>query len=223
MSLNKHQAFFELTPGKLVDLQINHPVKMRIKAPLIGYELGKYIILKHPEPKQINSYRDVFTEGNVVVVRYLLEGDQGQCFAFKSTIRNVTKIPEKFIFLTYPDKIENRELRTHQRFVTHLPASIVSIAEEQSTPSHELKGIIADISAKGCGFIFKTDNAKVKVNKRDVLVCIKMPGEETITIPAKVCNSRYEAGKVNVGIQFNDADKQVKSILEHLFIEAGLS
>ena len=32
---------FELLPGKMLDVQINHPVQVRLKVPLIGYELGK--------------------------------------------------------------------------------------------------------------------------------------------------------------------------------------
>jgi hypothetical protein len=43
---------FELQPGKTVDIEINHPVKLRIKVPLIGYEMGKYIILKYPATNQ---------------------------------------------------------------------------------------------------------------------------------------------------------------------------
>jgi c-di-GMP-binding flagellar brake protein YcgR len=211
--------FFELTPGKIVDLQIDHPVKLRIKAMLVGYDLGQYIILKHPAPHNMSNYGDVFVDGNVVVVRYLLEGQQGECYAFKSTIRNITKIPEKFIFLRYPDKIENRQLRTHQRFITHLPASFVAKENQDVKKAAQLKGMISDISAKGCGFVFKTDNPKIKVNQKDIFIIIRSPSDKEITIPAKVCNSRFENGKVNVGIQFEENDLQIKDLLNQLFIE----
>ena len=29
---------FELLPGKMLDIQINHPVQVRLKVPLIGYQ-----------------------------------------------------------------------------------------------------------------------------------------------------------------------------------------
>ncbi|GIU49583.1 flagellar brake protein [Shewanella sp. KT0246] len=215
----EEQVFFTLTPGRTVDIQIDFPVKFRTKATLVGYELGKYIILKHPAPQQMNNYKDVFVEGNGVVVRYLLEGQQGECYAFKSIIRNITKIPEKFIFLSYPKQIENRQLRTHQRYVTHLPAAIQAKDENDASHGTQLKGIISDISSKGCGFVFKTDNPNLKVSQKDIIVMIRNPNNEGVCIPAKVCNSRFEEGKVNVGIKFEKDDEQIKSLLNQLYIE----
>lgn len=221
MNVARKAIFFDLKPGKLVDLQIDHPVKVRIKAPLVGYEIGNFIILKHPAPMQMSNYSDVFVEGNVVVVRYLLEGQQGECYAFKSTIRNVTKFPEKFILLSYPNQIENRQLRTHQRFVTHLPAAILAREDgctEDKTMA-QLRGVISDISAKGCGFVFKSDNSKITVNKKDIFVSIHTATQGELIIPARVCNSRFDNGRVNVGIQFNEDDQQIKALLNQLSIE----
>ena len=206
-------------PGGMVDLQIDFPVKFRTKATSVGHEIGKYIILKHPAPLQMNNYKDVFVDGNGVVVRYILEGQQGECFAFKTTIRTVTKFPEKLIFLSYPKEIENRQLRTHQRFVTHLPSSIQAREEDAAKPGTELKGIISDISEKGCGFLFKTDNENLKVNEKDIFVNIRSPNDSNITISARVCNSRFENGKVNVGIKFEDNDMQIKALLHQLYID----
>jgi len=217
LSINS-AAYFDLMPGKALDIQFSHPVSLRIKTLLVGFEIGKYIILKHPEPNRVESYNDVLVDGNVVIVRYLIEGTQGQCCAFKSTIRHISKHPQKLIFIDFPQKIENRELRLHQRFMTHLPASILSLANTELTQT-KLHGIISDISAKGCGFSFKSDNSKLKVNKTSVNVQISFSGGKEILIPAKVCNSRYEKGKIFVGIQFIDADKEVKQVLEHLLIE----
>lgn len=213
---------FELLPGKILDLQINHPVQVRIKTPLIGYELGKYIILKHPDENRVGNYTDVLVAGNVVIVRYLLEGVQGVCFAFRTTIKSITQYPEKAIILDYPTKIENRQLRLHQRIITHLPAYIVLNAETTNESDVKITGIIGDISSQGCGFLFKADNAKLKVNKRDVFVCLQSLTSGEIKIPATVCNSRNENGKVSVGIKFMEGDKQVHSLLEHLFIDSNL-
>ncbi|MEW6991395.1 PilZ domain-containing protein [Colwelliaceae bacterium 6441] len=208
---------FELLPGKMLDLQINHPVQVRIKVPLIGYELGQYIILKYPNVPRATTYSDVLVEGNVVVVRYLLEGDKGCCFAFRSTIKTITKTPEKFIILSYPKKIENRQLRLHQRIAMHLPAAISLNSPDQSNV--RINGVIGDLSLKGCGFTFKAESDSVKVNELDIFVCVADHNKGEILIPAKVCNSRNERGKVIVGIQFNEDDKQVVSLLEHLFID----
>ncbi|KXJ53354.1 MAG: pilus assembly protein PilZ [Colwellia sp. Phe_37] len=213
---------FDLQPGKILDLEISHPVKVRIKVPLIGYEIGKYIILKYPISARISDYQDVLVEGNVVIARYILEGERGECYAFRSTIKHITKYPENFIILHYPENIESRQLRLQQRITTHLPASIMIDTEIGDNNSIRLNGIIADISAKGCGFAFKADNTKITVNKRDILICIHHPSTGDVKIPAHVCNSRNEQGKVSVGIKFFDDDEQVKNLLEHLFIDQNM-
>ncbi|WP_206484460.1 PilZ domain-containing protein [Thalassotalea sp. G2M2-11] len=216
----KVQDLFELMPGQTVDLQINHPVQVRLKLVLVGYEQGKYIILKYPNVVTPKQYNDVLVEGNVAVVRYLLEGDKGCCFAFKSSIRHITLAPEKFIILSYPEKIENRQLRTHQRITTHLPAAIS--LDEPAKSNVKINGIIADLSLKGCGFTFKAENASTLVKQREVFVCISHYAIGEMRIPAVVCNSRNIKGRVNVGISFKDSDKQVASLLEHLFIDTSL-
>jgi len=213
---------FELQPGKIVDLEINHPVKVRIKVPLIGYEMGKYIILKYPVSTRTSAYQDVLVEGNVVIARYILEGEHGQCFAFRSTIKHATQYPESFIILNYPKSIESRQLRLQQRIMTHLPASLMVNSEGGEKKSIRLNGIIGDISTKGCGFAFKADNTKITVNKRDVFVCIHHPSTGEVKIHAKVCNSRNDQGKVSVGIKFFENDKQVNNLLEHLFINENM-
>ncbi len=210
---------FELLPGKPLDLQINLPIKARIKVPLIGYEVGNNIILKYPNISQLGTHRDLFVEGNVVIVRYLLEGEQGECFAFKTSIKSVVKFPEKYLVLNYPTSIETRQLRLHQRIATHLPASIVIRGDEERQNSESMDGIIEDISPRGCGFAFKTNNQNLKVNQTAVFINIKNLMNGELNIPAKVCNSRNENGKVCVGIKFTGDREPINRLLEYLFID----
>ena len=162
------------------------------------------IILKYPVSSRISDYQDVLVEGNVVIARYILEGERGECYAFRSTIKHITKYPENFIILHYPEKIESRQLRLQQRITTHLPASIMVDIEVGDGKGVRLNGIIADISIQG------------------VFVCIHHPSTGDVKIPAQVCNSRNEQGKVSVGIKFFDDDEQVKNLLEHLFIDQNM-
>lgn len=218
----KNLQLFELQPGKSLDLQINNPLPLRLKLPLIGYELGKYIILKHPKINNSAEYKDVLVEGNVVIVRYLMEGSKGECFAFRSSIKSITQYPERLLFIEYPKKIENRQLRMQQRTNIHLPA-IIMLEGSNDIQDTQISGIIGDISAKGCGFTFKTKSLNAKVNKRDIFVCLQSPTDGKVKIPARVCNSRNDGGSVSVGIQFLDVDGIVPKLLSQLFIENSLS
>lgn len=218
ISIEQSTQFFELQPGKSLDLQINNPVPLRLKLSLVGYELGKYIILKYPRVSSTSEYKDVLIEGNVLIVRYLMEGSKGECFAFRSSIKHITQYPEKLLFIEYPKKIENRQLRLQQRTSIHLPA-IIMLEDSTNEKSTEIRGIIGDISAKGCGFTFKTKSATAKVNKRDIFVSLQSPSDGEVKIPARVCNSRNDNGTVSVGIQFIDEEKLVPKLLAQLFIE----
>jgi len=217
LNVTEKPQLFELQPGKHMDLQMSHPVPLRLKLMLVGYEVGKYIILKYPKVSRNAEYKDVLAEGNVIIVRYLLEGNKGECFAFRSTIKNVSTYPEKLIFLEYPKKIENRQLRTQQRTSIHLPA-VIMIEEDENTKEVKINGAISDISLKGCGFSFQTKSAHTNVNKRNVFVCLQSPTGLDIKILSRVCNSRNERGVVNVGIQFIEENDQLPLLLDQLFI-----
>lgn len=220
-SSSEPNQLFELQPGKTLDLQINHPVPLRLKLTLVGFEVGKYILLKYPKVARPSDYKDVLIEGNIMIVRYLMEGNKGECFAFRSSIKHVTLHPEKLLFLEYPKNIENRQLRTQQRTSIHIPATIM--LEGKGDDSTKINGVISDISAKGCGFAFKSKSEKTHVNKINILVCIQSPIDGEVRVPAKVCNSRNVEGLVNVGIQFLDTENQIPKLLEQLFIEPSTS
>ncbi len=208
---------FELQPGKSMDIQISNPASLRLKLTLVGYELGNYIILKYPRAARVSEYNDVLVEGNVVIARYLMEGDKGECCAFRSTIKNISTYPERFIFLEYPKKIENRQLRSQQRTSIHLPA-IIMMEESANNQEMEIEGAISDISLKGCCFLFKSKSYNTNVNKRKILVCLQSPAGVDMKLSAQVCNSRNDKGVVNVGIKFLGADDGLPQLLEQLFI-----
>lgn len=218
LNITEPIKLFELQPGKSLDLQINHPVSLRLKLTLIGYELGKYIVLKYPQNARTSDYKDVFIEGNVMIVRYLMEGNKGECFAFRASIKSISLNPEKLLFLEYPKEIENRQLRTQQRTRIHIPSAIM-LDVTGGDSGTRIDGMIIDISTKGCGFTFRSKSENIKVNKREILVCIQSPIDGEIKVQAKVCNSRNVNGTVNVGIQFIDDENQIPKLLAQLFIE----
>ncbi|MBL4942237.1 MAG: flagellar brake protein [Colwellia sp.] len=220
LNAREKTQIFELQPGKSMDLQINHPVPLRLKLQLVGYDIGKYILLKYPRVTSTSEYKDVLVEGNVMIVRYLMEGNKGECFAFRSTIKHITIYPEKFLFLEYPKKIENRQLRTQQRTSIHIPA-VIMIEEDENNKEMRINGAISDISLKGCGFSFKSKSSSTNVNKRKVFICLQSPAGVDMKISSEVCNSRNKQGVVNVGIKFLEVDEHLPELLEQLFINTN--
>lgn len=215
LAIKPNENFIELLPGSFVDLQITSPIKIRMKTQLIGYSPGDYIMVKYPQTKR--DFEDVLIEGNVLIVRYIIEGANGKCCTFSTSILNISSVPEKMILLSYPEHIAQRSLRMHQRYSTHLPAKILLDGEEKGTEVTHLRGVIDDISSNGCSFSFNTDNERLKVNERDIFIYIGYE-QVLIKLPARVCNCRSDHGKVNVGVQFIGCEQQVRALLEQVFI-----
>jgi len=209
-----------LMPGKSLDLQFSIPVLVRMKLTLVGYDAGNFLILKYPSG-QVSEYADVLQTGNVAIVRYIDEGRQGECVAFTASISAIINVKARLIFLEYPKSIENRQLRSSQRLQTHIPGKIELLTSIGVTTGNSISGVIIDISSKGCQFTFKTDNNKVKVKKSDIIISIGAASQnEQVKIKALVRNSRFENGKVYVGIQFSgEESKRVATLLSSLAIE----
>ncbi len=215
------QFVIGLMPGKIMDIQINSPCLVRLKLPLIGYELGNYLILKYPASFNVQEYSDVLQEGNTVVVRYIIEGIKGECVAFSTTIRSISTIHEKLIFLNYPKKVENRQLRSAQRQQSHIPAKIEMISDEGQAIGNAITGVIKDISDKGCQFSFKSAGVNTKAKKANVVLSIFFGANaEAVQVRAVVRNSRNEQGVIYVGIQFEEQrNKALEELLESISIE----
>lgn len=224
-SLEKNKvttSIFELLPGQLLDVQLEQLDDVRLKLPLIGYAFGQYIILKFPVGIRTHDYIDALSVGKPVFIRYLLpnEGDeQGECFSFDSTIKSITNIPEKCLVIEYPLHIYNRQLRRHPRTQAHLPAKLKFVGTELLSLLSEFHGVIIDISPRGCGFSFKTSEKLSNLKNQEITISVQSPIEGELDITARVCNQRYENGKMTLGTQFTSNSAKVERLLVHLFIE----
>ncbi|MCQ8876968.1 flagellar brake protein [Pseudoalteromonas shioyasakiensis] len=214
--LTNAKSFLDLLPGKIIDIQFTNPLSFRFKLTLVGYEAGKYLILKYPKQAKLNEYSDILKEGNGAIVRYIVEGERGECVAFSTTILAISVRPEKLIFLAYPKQIESRQLREVNRLQTHIPAKI-SINKDQSFNSENLlQGIIIDISATGCRFTVHVNSGFLALKKRQVFVHLLSPIDSSaVIISAHVRNNQMQDNRLNVGIEFAEQEREkVQKLLE---------
>lgn len=215
-------TIFELLPGQLLDVQLEHLDDVRLKLPLIGYAFGQYIILKFPVGIRTHDYTDALAVGKSVFIRYLTQGDnaeQSECFSFDSTIKSIAHFPEKCLVIEYPLHIYNRQLRRYPRTQAHLPAKLKFVGTDLLSLLPEFNGIIVDISPRGCGFSFKTDEQISNLKNQEITLSVQSPIEGELDITARICNQRYENGKITLGTQFTANSSKVERLLVHLFIE----
>ena len=207
---NKSPFFLDLLPGKLIDLQFSNPISIRFKLTLVGYETGKYLILKCPAQVGKNDFKDVLVEGNGAIVRYIVEDQRGECVAFTTNIIALTVRPERLMYLAYPKNIESRQLREASRLQTHIPAKI-SVTENPSDDDKTLlHGLIIDISPTGCRFAIHVKTGFLALKRRQVFVHILSPQDSsTQVIRAYIRNNQMKGDRLNVGIEFAE-DEQYK-------------
>lgn len=210
LSDKNNKFFLDLLPGKLIDIQFNNPIQMRFKLTLIGYDVGKYLILKYPAQSGKNDYIDVLTEGNGAIVRYIIEDERGECVAFSTTILAISFRPERLVYLAYPKNVESRQLRETNRLRTHIPAKI-SLNKNYNTESENLlHGLIIDISPSGCRFVIHVSSGFLALKRRQVFVHIISPlDSKPVIISSFIRNNQMKDNKLNVGIEFSP-DEQFK-------------
>ncbi|MCA1930997.1 flagellar brake protein [Rheinheimera sp.] len=220
-----HEKIRHLHPGSVVDLQFSQPSSLRIRTSLVGYEKSRYLILKLPPQVIEGGYKDIFVEGNMTVVRCLLEGELGECIAFKAMIKTISHHPVHLLFLEYPQHIENRSLRAKQRVRAFIPAYVNPVQQGALPETFSLyNGFVIDISPCGCRFSIKTPAEADQINKVSVLMELLIPGEEErIQIPGEIMNCHQELQELSLGIKFELPERQVAKMLQRFIVDPAIA
>lgn len=220
--LNLIQAFKYLRPGGLVDLEFNSETPFRIKSRLVGFEEGKYIILSLSQVL-LRDYSDLIQEGKGCIVRTLIEGEAGQCIAFRSTVDFVPVRPKGLLFIRFPKQIEAISLRKENRITTQLPATFVH--RDENTPDAlfdaktEVTGLIKDISAGGCRIIAQWPENNNKIQHVPVYIKVVMTSGDAAILKAEIKNQqREDPANISLGMMFIP-DNQLKKLLHQLSLD----
>jgi hypothetical protein len=189
---------FHLAVGAEVLLEVE-ALKLRIKCVLVGFETGKYLIVRLSEKDLIGSFRSEHIKSGQLIMRYLY---QGAVYGFRPELLNVVPIPAKIFFLSYPSKIEEYVTRERDRFDCVLPAGTM-------LDNEIIDMVIIDISGEGCQCVIKADSGKssalyshMQVNK--VLdIRVQFPGKEgTYRLPGRVRNLSKGHDRIILGVMF---------------------
>ncbi len=202
--------------GTTLNIQIEGSQR-RLTSEVLGVEEGKYLIIRMPPLQSLGNVIKLVYEGTGIIIRYI---HRGTMFGFKSRIKHVMIEPVKLIFIDYPKKIENQNLRAHKRIYCYLPAN-VKVAD------NTIGATIADISRGGCQVtveklkienssgLFQVDN--------EIGVGFQLPGvEETITITGKQKYIKKDKVNINIGIEFNNMDNETQERLYGFLSTAGV-
>ncbi|MGE4293795.1 MAG: PilZ domain-containing protein [Desulfovibrio sp.] len=150
----------------------------RIKCHMVGYLKDEFVVLKLP---LVPGIRSRVPEGAMLTFRYL---QRGRLVSFRSVVKYYTATPYSLLFVTYPKRFEQHDLRREQRFTCNFPAVLNFI-------DREYKGLLLDLSTGGCRFFFDDQAGPPPPNLRKgsrVRGQFRPPNSEALAFRAEVAS-----------------------------------
>jgi len=212
----------ELVTGQKVEVQLaSSNVPARFFSEFIGAVNDRWIIINMPDVRKYKDVRDFLQEKTPVIVRFLLENENGEICAFRSEVSYVISHPTKMLFILWPNQIEHRVIRKGRRFDAFLPASIsgASVKGEEKT----FNGHVLDVSESGCRLKHELLDENVDElweNGSKILLNIEQKRNGDLTINAIVRQIKVIDGQVELGVQFMGNQKeQVNSLFSGSLVD----
>ena len=184
----------------------------RLKSYLVGREEGRYLIIKMP---MVGNPEEIFAKDKELVVRYV---HQGSVFGFRSPIMLPILDSFNVVFVKFPKKIEDYNLRTHKRFECSLPARLEVVTRHQDRKLR-FKGVVGDISKGGCKATISLEELgwgkePLKIQSA-IAMFLSLPGVEgELFLPGAVRSISQDSEVLSLGIQFVDLSGNSQSQLD---------
>jgi hypothetical protein len=181
---------------------------------LVGMDHGNYIIIRTPP---LACIRSKLFEKNHGIVRYLFSG---HVYAFHCTLLSVVTEPYRFSILSYPESVENMNLRRHER----IPCII---AAEVNLKGRANKGIVSNISMGGCSFEFdrscQREFPDLKVDEEAIISLYLQDQGAATTFNAAIRKVQIDQESMMVGLQFTPPESKESGVKSETDLRAYLS
>ena len=196
---------FHIAVGTKVVLEVIG-MNERMKSMLVGMKPENYLIISIPVASKI--WKNLLYKGNQVTVRYVYAGT---VYGFQSSLLGYIVKPDNLIFLSYPEKVEDYDLREHRRIDCVFPAT--AVIREQA-----YRGAIVDISTRGCKFSTRTytekDRPPIRVGEAIQIDFQLLGTVGTHSLIGKARNINLDDQKMDIGVEFDKTDTEVKDKIE---------
>ena len=180
-----------MLPGMLLHIQIEDIGSSQSR--LIGMDYGNFIVIKAPLLAGIESQ---LFEKNRCMIRYSFSGN---VYAFQCTLLDPGKAPYRISILSYPEAVENMNLRAHER-------KPCVIAAEVNLKGGVNQGIVSNISMGGCLFEFNRISGQAFPQLDiygETVIALYLNGQGTATVfKATIRKVHMDKESVTTGLQF---------------------
>ncbi len=200
------------TQSNKLSIEIGSPLLIQVsgnqkacKASIVGFKTAKYIII---EISNIDGVETQITDGTKITGVIL---SSGAVIRFDShVIRHISK-PLHLIIASFPDAIEQRNLRKSRRLMCSIPV-VIKIINDMS----EHHGVIINISTGGCRYYTKAltgGKAQSYIGAKFILVFELVGSIGTITLIGEVLGIELDREGAFLSIMFCDNEKDVTNKL----------
>lgn len=194
------RLFIEL--GTAIRIE-THEKNNSLSGKLVGMKVGSYLIV---DISAAGSDTISLSDNSPVLVKYINLRD---IFNFSSTVLCQLDQPDNLIFLKYPDRVENCNIRNHKRVDCFLPIH-AKIGEFYTA------GIAVNINAKGCLCTLDHFPSWDNINPCEIELIFSYCDLETLSITGEIKTSQTQGSKITVGVQFNEINPFSQSVLTAL-------
>lgn len=186
-------------------------LKARMKSELVGMDDGNYILIKLPIKDIAGGIKISKVIGSTIIIRYLFKGS---VYGIKTKVLNIISDPADLVFVSFPQKIEEFNVRHNPRYECILPA-VAQVCGE------DIEMVIVDISNDGFRAVIKTSGVKDRDKVAEALdidktlqVMIQLPGiENKLGLTGKVRNINRDSDRMIFGAIFESIGENVKERL----------
>ncbi|RJG42309.1 PilZ domain-containing protein [Motilimonas pumila] len=213
MSLQYLQS---LTPGMMLHVEAVTPAGIhdKMKLPLIGMLANEYLLLEYPEAAKWGDKFEVLKEGYDVVVRVLIEGEEGAVMAFKSTIMPTVSRPSKMLVLAYPQQVQKQPLRAEPRLPTRLPARV-------QCGDNVLQAQLLDLSASGCRVQLADPIKQAEFKGQKISILLESAQQNPLPkLLGVACNQKQENGRWSLGVKLDaKAAPKIEKLFQQMLVK----
>ncbi len=189
--------------------------KAKLESELMGIEDHQRLLIKMPPIYTVIDASKFVYKGKTIFVRYQAKGS---VFGFQTHIISFNSNTEKTISITYPNEIENYDLRENKRIDCYLPVDVI-------VEDHVAHGGIINISEEGCLIVIdpaepESIKGLLKINE-NLNISFQLPGVgEDLYVTAIQKNLVMSKECIRIGIQFVEMDLKVQAKLHNFIAKA---
>jgi len=169
-----------------------------IKGVLVGLEPHEYLIVRLDLPAE---FTDQVKNGAALTARYLSLGNE---YGFSTAVIHHINTPDRLFFISYPDVIQNIDIRKSSRVSCFIPATAF-------LDKRRIKGTLIDISGGGCRFVIRLPATlqarQIRLIDEMELQFPLMGIEGVQAVTCQVRNTSIDRERIAMGIEFIKPDK----------------